>query len=118
MKSTVYGIVENVKDTVVDIANDISGRAIKLGRWIYDNPQATVSIITTAGMLLRASRSLVVSHRTYSERKRIDHTYYDPSTGYHWDLKRKLTNNDFQVLSKRKKNGDEVYDILRDLKVI
>lgn len=51
------------------------------------------------------------------ERKRIDTTYYDPSTGLHWDLKRKLTNNEREELDQRRRDGEPVGNILRDMKV-
>lgn len=51
------------------------------------------------------------------ERKRIDHTYYDPSTGLHWELKRKLTNNERAELDRRRRDGEAVIDILKSMKV-
>lgn len=51
------------------------------------------------------------------ERERIDHTYYDPSTGMHWDLRRKATNEDRKQIEERK-GTDDMSDILSDLKLI
>ena len=51
------------------------------------------------------------------ERDRIDHTYYDPSTGMHWDLRRKATNED-RIAIEDRKGKDSMSEILSDLKLI
>ena len=56
-------------------------------------------------------------NQTDKERDRIDHTYYDPSTGMHWDLRRKATNEDRKKIEERK-GTDSMSDILSDLKLI
>lgn len=52
------------------------------------------------------------------ERDRIDHTYYDPSSGLHWDLKRRLTNLERSRVDEARRNGTPVYDILKAMKVL
>lgn len=118
MNKGISRIIDNVIDTIIDISHHVVNGSKKVANWINENPQAAASAVSTGILLLKASRSLVVSHRVYSERKRIDRTYYDPKTGYHWDLRRKLNNNDRNILTRRKNAGDDVYDILRDLKAI
>ena len=49
---------------------------------------------------------------------RMDKTYYDPSTGLHWDLKRDMNNSERIELSQRKRNGEFVEDILRDMRIL
>lgn len=55
---------------------------------------------------------------TQIERDRIDHTYYDPSSGLHWDLKRRLTNLERSRVDEARRNGTPVYDILKAMKVL
>lgn len=55
---------------------------------------------------------------TQIERDRIDHTYYDPSSGLHWDLKRRLTNLERSRVDEAIRNGTPVYDILKAMKVL
>lgn len=50
--------------------------------------------------------------------KKVARTYYDPSTGMHWDLRRKATNADRSEIVRRKRNGEYAEDILKDLKLI
>jgi len=118
MSKVVYAFTENSKDALIDVAGDISAKVIKAANWILNNPELVIGGLTSLTMLLRASRSLVVSQRVYSERNRINHTYYDPHTGHHWDLRRKLSNNDRIEISKRSKDGEDMYDILRSMGVL
>lgn len=87
-------------------------------RWGIENPEKVVAIIGVTAALLKSSQSLVVNHRMKVERNRIDHTYYDPSTGFHWELIRKATNNDRMRITELKKQGLDTYEILHQLKLI
>jgi hypothetical protein len=52
------------------------------------------------------------------ERERIDMTYYDPSTGLHWELTRKLTNAERSKLAEAKRNGVPVERVLSAMGVL
>ncbi len=107
-----------ILDTLSDTYHSGIEKVRKTGEWAIDNPQAAVSIITSIALLLRSSQSLIVSHRMRSEHRRADYTYYDRRSGHRWQLCRKLTNRDRAVIDRRKRNGDDMYDILADLGVI
>ena len=53
-----------------------------------------------------------------SERYRSDHTYYDPSTGAHWQLRRPLSNDERAELMARRRRGEFTEDILDDMRVL
>lgn len=118
MFKKLYGIVENFKDCGIDIIDDGKDYIFKGANWILNNPDKVALFTTTAIAFLKASQSLIVTQRMYSERNRIDHTFYDPHTGHRWNLRRKLSNYDRYEIDRRIKNGDMMYDILRDLGVI
>lgn len=118
MNKVIYRTTQNAIDAGIDIWDDTKIRLKRLGEWVIDNPQATVSIVSTIAMLLRVGQSLIVSKRVYSQQRRSDYTYYDRSSGHHWTLRRKLTNRDRAVIDRRKHNGDDMFDILSDLGVI
>lgn len=118
MNKKIYAAIENLIDGGIDIYHDAREKARKVGTWVIENPQATVSIVSSIALLLRASQSLVVSHRLHSEHRRVDYTYYDRRSGHRWQLRRKLTNGDRAVIDRRKNRGDDMYDILADLGVI
>lgn len=101
-----------VKDWAVRNANNFLD-------WVIDNPETAAAIIVpTTVAAFKSGQSLIVSHRNKTERRRIDYTYYDPSTGFHWDLRRKPTNNDRMVIQSRKAQGQDTYKILNDLHLI
>lgn len=110
--------VKNTKKKV-NQAVDITREKVRdTVHWVANNPEMTVAMVGGAAALIKSTQSLVVNHRVRSERKRIDHTYYDPSTGMHWELKRKATNADRAEILRRKKNGSDIYTILREMNLI
>lgn len=109
---------EQVKMKVSEIANKVSIKVRDGIQWGLDNPELAIAGIASVAALIRSTRSMVVSHRVATERNRIDHTYYDPSTGFHWDLRRKPTNNDRAEILRRKALGQDMYTILTEMRLI
>jgi len=107
-----------VQNQAIRVKNFAAEKGGMLIDWVVDNPAEAIGLVTLGVSGLKASQSLVVSHRNNKERKRIEQTYYDPSTGFHWNLRRKANNNDRLEISRRKKMGQETGDILRDLRLI
>ncbi len=89
---------------IENFIRDKGGYAID---WCATHPTEVIGGVTLLVSGLKASKSLVVTHRTNKERHRIDHTYYDPSTGLHWDLRRKANNSDRIAIADAKKRGDD-----------
>lgn len=110
--------IDNIINNGIDIYNNATEKIHKAGKWALSNPQTFISILSSIAILLRASQSIVVSHRLRSENRRADYTYYDRRSGHRWELRRKLTNRDRAVIDRRKSSGDDMYDILSDLGVI
>jgi len=117
-KNSVKEVAELAIDKSSDIFHTIKEKAGRIGEWVCDNPQAAASMVASAAVAIRAGQSLVVSSRVRREQNRIDRTYYDRSSGHHWQLRRKLTNTDRAVIDRRKKRGDDMFDILSDLGAI
>ncbi len=110
--------IADVKEKAKNVVNEVSEKTAEAIQWGIDNPETVIAIIGATAALVKASQSLVVNHRVRVERNRIDHTYYDPSTGFHWDLCRKATNTDRMQIQARKAKGEDMYHILRDLRLI
>ena len=117
-ENTFEEIKTNVAEKATAMWNSAKQGVSDAIQWGMEHPTEVVAIISVSAAVLKASQSLVVSHRVKAERARIDHTYYDPSTGMHWDLCRKANNNDRAMIMQRKANGEDVYSILRDLRLI
>lgn len=92
---------------------------IKTFEWIENNPEAAAAIIVPILVSgIHSGQSLIVSHRENKKLNRADFTWYDRSTGFRWDLKRKMTNNDRQAITKAKADGMDSIDILMKLNLI
>lgn len=95
------------KNTVKEIIN-----------YAANNPREVTAIIVAAitclSTIVRLTQTMSVNRRYISS----EQTYYDPSSMIHWDLKRKLSNNEKQMIRYRKLNGEDIYDILRQMNVL
>ncbi len=108
--------IENTKDAVIDIPDTLNPD--KLTAWAINNPETVASLIGLAISMRHVIRSLIVSHRVNKQQYRKDHTLYDPHSGFTFDLRRKLTNNDYNEIYRRQAEGEVLYNILKDIKAI
>lgn len=92
--------------------------------WIKGDSASVVipAIATAIGFLIKLIITLIKSvSRSSSLKKQTelkDLYCYDRSLGHYWKLKRKLTNNEWVTINKRKKDGEKLADILSELKVL
>lgn len=82
------------------------------------NKELIVVSVPIAVAAIKSGQSLMVNRRLNKERSRIDHTYYDPRTGFHWELKRKPSNADRAEILRRKEKGQDMYQILKEMNLI
>ena len=88
---------------------------IKAGwEWCNENKEKAIIIGTTAVAAINGISKLSNTRRT--EEKRLE--YYDPHTGAHWQLKRRLTNEERAELMRRQRAGEFTEDILYDMRVL
>lgn len=118
IKFDVDKFIGDAKKVADDAISATRETIVNTVHWVAENPEMTIAIIGGAAALIKSTQSLVVNQRIHAERRRIDHTYYDPSTGMHWELKRKATNADRAEILRRKKNGSDIYTILREMNLI
>ncbi len=110
------------KETKIEMVKRVVREKTNAGKnWVKNNGDKLMDGVA-AGVALIGSVCAIVRMvgGTAQDRhdRRVDRQYYDPSTGVHWDLKRKPTNSDRVELMRRKRNGDNTEDILKDLKLI
>ena len=114
--------VKELKDKVSTKFNIARKRVryfkIEAKRFVDENPEIIFASIPIAVAAIKTGQSMVVSHRIAAERKRIDKTWYDPKTGMHWNLKRKLTNSEQGEILRRKEAGQDAYDILSSMNLL
>lgn len=100
----------SVKSKVMDFVGKVKSWAPTIIVYIPYIVEAVLALMVLAKPFL--------PNRRDKERDRIDHTYYDPSTGLHWRLKRKLTNRERIELERRRRDGESVGEILSDMNVL
>ena len=100
------------------IKNDISSKIDGILTYATDHPELVTAITALIFGSRHILRSLIVSHRVNKENRRKDYTLYDPHTGFHYQLCRKLTNNDYVEISRRQELGKPMHEILWELGAI
>jgi len=95
------------------------GRFQKVQEWWDDNKQyVIVGAPVAAGLLGKGIQVLGKRHNLKLEERNKDLRCYDASLGHYWELKRKLTNDDWVKINRRKNNGEALGDILTELRVL
>lgn len=102
---------EDISSKAKTVANDAYD-------WVKENPEKATMIFTAGAAAVNFAKDASVKYQRNSERNRIDRTYYDPRTGFHWKLVRTPTNNDRMIIAARQKLGEDTGKILRDLRLI
>ena len=106
---------------VIDITKEIRHRErmMKLKQWWDDNKQYVAIVAPIVGVLLgKGVRAASKAHSLHMEEKLKDLRCYDASIGHYWELRRKLSNDDWLYINRRKAHGETLGAILRDLNVL
>lgn len=87
--------------------------------WARNNPQLAVAAVTTivsAGAYIGKN---AIKHANLRKAEKVKQEYcYDPSLGHYWELKRKLSNQEWVRIEQRKAAGEKLGDILSSLNVL
>ena len=86
--------------------------------FVQENEEAilvTVPIVMTLGTLVHNAN---VDYKMAQDRKRTTYTIWDPRHMHAWDLRRQLTNRERRELDRRVKNGENMADVLEDMRVL
>ena len=106
------------RDKLLELFSNAKDSTIEALNWGINNPEKVAAGLALLTGFLNATKHLTVSHRNSIEQRKRDLTYYDPATGFHWELKRKPTNNDRAIIQSRRRCGEDTYEILRSLRLI
>ena len=107
------------KEKAKKLLSQAKEKATEIVDWGVENPKEAFAAATgLAGAIFGVAKMLPKKTETQKERERIDTTYYDPSTGLHWELTRKLTNAERARLAESKRNGIPVERILSQMGVL
>ena len=115
-KIKVEAYVESLEPTKADkIKAKLRNAKIKTIDFVKRNKREIIVMTPVALGVGKAVVKAVKPTQYEKERKRIDETYYDPKTGAHWELKRKLSNKELERLMARRSGGEDSGTILRDM---
>lgn len=116
------GKLEGFKDSAKEFANkaldEVKDFGSKAAEFAKENKEALIIGAPVAIAAIRSGQSLIVNRRVKKERQRIDHTWYDPRTGMHWELKRKASNAERAEILRRRNEGQDAYTILNQMRLI
>ena len=93
-------------------------------KWWWDENRdwAIVVVPVVGGMAMWTLKKVVAGTITginLNKEERLKELYvYDRSLGHYWKLRRKLSTNEWLEVDSRRKLGEAMGDILRDMRVI
>ena len=108
---------KKTKAKLKEAAPKVKKGAGEAWEWLKENQEELVKFTP----FILGAIGLVKSMKptaTQIERQRIDHTYYDPRTGLHWQLRRPLSNSERMELERRRRLGEDAGDILSSMRVL
>ena len=108
---------DKTKEKLKEAVPKIKKGAGECWTWLKDNREELVKFTPFVLGAIGLVKS-VKPTATQTERQRIDHTYYDPRTGLHWQLRRPLTNTERMELERRRRLGEDAGSILADMRVL
>ena len=93
--------------------------AIKVKNWCVENPEEALMIggviVGAVGYIGKAA----IKNVNLRKAEAVKNLYcYDRSLGHYWELKRKLSNQEWVLIDQRKKNGERLADILASMNVL
>lgn len=94
--------------------------ALDKARIWWDENKTTVAVCApiVGTFAVKGIQILGKHHNLHLEQRNKDRRVYDTSLGHYWELKRKLTNNDWVAINRRRNRGESLGDILDSLKVL
>ena len=112
---------EKLKDKVADAKVAVNNKVGEAKRWCCDHSMqiiyATPAVIGAATGLVKLVKTVKGSAAERHE-DRMENCYYDPSSGFHFDLKRELRNSDRIEILQRKRAGEPIEEILMSMKLL
>ena len=99
---------EKIHDTINDVKY-----------WLEVHRNEILMIAPVALSATIAVAKVVSRQKALNKQKDLKELYcYDRSLGHYWKLRRELTNREWIEIDSRKRNGERLSDILKDLNVL
>ena len=110
---------EKAREIELNVRNWCNETSFKAKEFWNENKREIVTIAPIAGSLLLVMlKQARVDHNHAKEQDLKDLYIYDRSAGHYWPLRRKLKSYEWVEIDSRRANGERLYDILLDMRVL
>lgn len=92
-------------------------------KWFVEDHKAQIAAIAAAtpvvvGTIMQIARMVSQQDRLKKAKDLKELYCYDRSLGHYWKLRRELTNDEWLAIDARKRSGERLADILKELNVL
>lgn len=92
-------------------------------KWFVEDHKAQIAAVAAAtpvvvGTIMQIARMVSQQDRLKKAKDLKELYCYDRSLGHYWKLRRELTNNEWLAIDARKRSGERLADILKELNVL
>lgn len=96
---------------------------INKAKWFVEDHKAQIAAVAAAtpvvvGTIMQIARMVSQQDRLKKAKDLKELYCYDRSLGHYWKLRRELTNNEWLAIDARKRSGERLADILKELNVL
>lgn len=102
-----------------DVRKNVKRETQKALRWVDENREFVVVVAPIIiGGSIKIAQIAMRRHNLNLETQHRELFVYDRSLGHYWQLRRKLTNNEWVSIESRRKAGESLAQILSSLKLL
>lgn len=96
---------------------------VNKAKWFVEDHKAQIAAVAAAtpvvvGTIMQIARMVSQQDRLKKAKDLKELYCYDRSLGHYWKLRRELTNNEWLAIDARKRSGERLADILKELNVL
>lgn len=96
---------------------------VNKAKWFVEDHKAQIAAVAAAtpvvvGTIMQIARMVSQQDRLKKAKDLKELYCYDRSLGHYWKLRRELTNGEWLAIDARKRSGERLADILKELNVL
>lgn len=96
---------------------------VNKAKWFVEDHKAQIAAVAAAtpvvvGTIMQIARMVSRQDRLKKAKDLKELYCYDRSLGHYWKLRRELTNDEWLAIDARKRSGERLADILKELNVL
>lgn len=96
---------------------------VNKAKWFVEDHKAQIAAVAAAtpvvvGTIIQIARMVSQQDRLKKAKDLKELYCYDRSLGHYWKLRRELTNDEWLAIDARKRSGERLADILKELNVL